>query len=227
MITADDAKRLVLSAGADLCGIAPATRFSKAPKGFHPSDIYSACKSVVVFAKRLPASSAAAQSCVPYTIANTVIMQEVDLLTLDISRKMEQARLIAVPVPTDDPYEHWEAERSYGRAILSLRHAGYLAGLGVLGKNTLLINERFGNMMQLGAVLLDAELEGDPVATYEVCPEGCGLCLEACPAGALDGETVNQALCRPLSIFRNEKGYFLKKCYRCRAVCPNSTGLGR
>lgn len=58
---------------------------------------------------------------------------------MEVSLRLEKQGIGAVPIPSSDPYEHWEPERLHGRAILSLRHAGYLAGLGVLGKNTLLI----------------------------------------------------------------------------------------
>ncbi|RJP17227.1 MAG: epoxyqueuosine reductase [Candidatus Abyssobacteria bacterium SURF_5] len=225
MISSNLIKETVISLGADLCAIAPVDRFADAPTGFHPQDICSDCRSVLVFAKRLPLATISAKSCIPYTFANSAVTQEVDLLTLEISRSLELSGIGAVPIPSDDPYEHWEPNRSYGRAILSLRHAGYLAGLGILGKNTLLINDRYGNMIQLGAVLLDVDLAGDPLAIYEACPQSCRLCIDSCPAGALDGETVNQHLCRPLSIFRNEKGYLLKKCYECRAVCPHFAGL--
>jgi epoxyqueuosine reductase QueG len=226
-ITADAVKEVVLSLGADLCGIALAERFAGAPDGFRPVDIYRNCRTVVVFAKRLPLGALSADNCVPYTFLNSVVTEEVDRLAIDVSRKLEELGIASVPIPSDDPYEHWEANRSYGRAILSLRHAAYLAGLGVLGKNTLLLNDKFGNMVQIGAVLVDAELDGDPLATYEGCMHNCRLCLDACPAGALDGETVNQQLCRPLSNFRTEKGYVLKKCYRCRAICPNAAGMRR
>ncbi|MCE5295957.1 MAG: hypothetical protein LLG16_02490 [Euryarchaeota archaeon] len=67
--------------------------------------------------------------------------------------------MIAVPVPSDDPYEHWEADRKYRRAIISMRHAGDLAGLGALGRDTLLKNDRFGSTVQLGAVLVNADIE--------------------------------------------------------------------
>ena len=100
-----------------------------------------------------------------------------------------------------------------------------LAGLGVLGRNTLLINQRFGNMIQIGAILSDVELEGDPLAYYETCAPDCDLCMEACPAGALDGITVDQSLCRPVSIVINARGHGLKGCYACRRVCPYALGL--
>lgn len=221
----NEIKSTALELGADICGIAPVDRFSSAPKGFHPRDIYSDCQSVLVFAKKLPAESLFASSCIPYTYINRVITEEVDRLTLTLSRKLESLAFKNVPIPSDDPSEYWEPDRSYARGILSLRHAGQLAGLGVLGKSTLLINDRFGNMIQLGALLLNLKLEGDPIAEYETCKEDCQLCIRSCPQSALDGITVNQQACRPLSNHRNERGFVLKKCWVCRRVCPSYSGI--
>ena len=225
MSRSDDIKAVAGGLGVDLCGIAPAGRFEGAPRGFHPTDIYSECRSVLVFAKRLPREALRAESCVAYGHVNTVVNIEVDLLAVELSRRLEDEGVGAVPIPSDDPYEHWEPDRLHGRAILSLRHAGYLAGLGSLGRNTLLVNERFGNMIQIGAVLLDAELQGDPLAGYDVCPAECNLCIDACPVDALNGETVVQELCRPLACHRTERGFILKKCNMCRRVCPHALGI--
>jgi epoxyqueuosine reductase QueG len=218
-------KEIIKGLGADLCGIAPVDRFNEAPKGFHPRDIYKDSKSVVVFAKRLPLESLFATSCVPYTYVNDIITRKVDELGFEVALELEDQGIRAVPIPSDDPYEYWEPENSYGRAILSLRHAGYLAGLGVLGKNNLLINKELGNMIQIGAVLVPFELEGDDIATYEGCPANCNICIESCPVKALDGKTVDQKLCRPRSNYRTEKGYVLKKCNECRKVCPSCRGI--
>ena len=218
-------KKIVKTLGADLCGIAPAERFSKAPEGFRPTDICKDCRSVVVFAKRLPTESLFISNCVPYTHESDVMMLEVDRLGLELVLRLEDYGIRAVLIPSDDPYEHWEPERSYGRAILSLRHAGHLAGLGVLGRNTLLMNKDYGNMIQIGAILVDIELQEDPVATYEGCPPDCSICIDSCPQKALDGKTVDQKLCRPLSNYRTEKGYILKRCNLCRRVCPVSLGI--
>jgi len=224
-MTAHEIKSTAFDLGAHLCGIASVDRFSSAPKGFHPNDIYGDCQSVLVFAKRLPAGSLFASSCIPYTYINRLITEEVDALTLSLSRKLEVLGVKNVPVPSDDPSEYWEPDRSYARGILSLRHAGHLAGLGVLGKSTLLINDRLGNMIQLGALLLNEKLEGDPIATYEACKDDCQLCIQSCPPSALNGITVNQQACRSMSNYRNERGFILKKCWECRRVCPNHAGI--
>lgn len=225
MFNSEKIKKIILDMGIDLCGIAPSERFEKAPKGFRPNDIYKDCRSVVVFAKQLPKEPLFLSNCIPYTYVNNILTQEIDRVGVEISLKLNRIGIKSVPIPSDDPYEYWEPEKSYGRAILSMRHAGQLAGLGLLGKNTLLINEKFGNMIQIGALLIELELEGDPIAKYEVCSENCTLCIESCPVKALNGKTVNQHLCRPISNFKTEKGYVLKKCNICRRICPNCLGI--
>jgi epoxyqueuosine reductase len=227
MICSSDIKSLVLASGADLCGIAPASRFDGAPAGFRPTDIYPGCKSVLVFARALPPSALAASSFVPYTHVSELVTHEVEAITLDVCRRLEKLKITAVPIPTDVPYEHWEPKRTRGMGILSMRHAAMLAGLGILGKNTLLINPKYGNMIQIGAILLDVELEGDPILEdrEKLCPKSCRNCLDSCPTKALDGKTVNQKLCRPLSQFKNAKGYTIKKCNICRKVCPRHLGI--
>ncbi|MFX0039416.1 MAG: epoxyqueuosine reductase [Candidatus Heimdallarchaeota archaeon] len=225
MVDSQSIKERIKDLGAYICGFAPVIRFNAAPKGFHPLDIYKECKTVIAFAIRVPQSPLSANNIVPYSHFGSVVINEVDTLSMKIVRMFEDLDIGCVPIPSDDPYEHWEPERMYGRAILSLRHAGYLAGLGVLGKNTLLINEKYGNMIQLGAVLVNVDLEGDNIVDYEGCIADCQICLDSCPQGALDGITVNQKACRQHSIYKTEKGYTLKRCNLCRKVCPNALGL--
>jgi epoxyqueuosine reductase len=89
VFTPDEIKSAALELGADICGIAPVDRFTSAPKGFHPNDIYSNCQSVLVLAKKLSSASLFASSCIPYTYINRVITEEVDGLTLSLSQKLE------------------------------------------------------------------------------------------------------------------------------------------
>ncbi len=220
-------KETVISLGADLCGIASAGRFAGAPAGFKPTDIFPECRSVIVFARRIPAASAFAASPVSYTIAKEVSVIELDLIASQICLFLEEEGVLAAPVPTDAPYEHWDPDRLYGRGNLSMRHAGYLAGLGILGKNTLLLTEDFGNMIHIGAVLVDAELEQDPFSTLKDCPEKCAICLDACPQQALDGVTVDQRLCRSFAFPTTKKGYLLYGCNLCRRSCPRCLGKKR
>jgi len=212
--------------GADLCGIAPVSRFSGAPAGFHPRDILACCESVVVLGARFPRSTLEAGSQAPYTLVRNVMVGKLDEISFELAKRLEQEGVVAVPIPSADPYEDWDPERRHGRGILSLKHAAVLAGLGVMGRNTLLLNESHGNMLWLGALLVSSGLQGDPPAAYRGCPRTCSLCIDACPQQALDGESIDQKRCRERSISRTEGGGWLLSCNTCRRVCPLRTGIG-
>ena len=218
-------KRIAIDNGVDLFGIASIDRFNGAPEGFHPRDIYSKTESVIAFAIKLPAETLFAESPVPFTHMNTLAIQRMDAITYAISTDLDRIGIKNVLIPTDDPYEYWDPANQVGRAILSLRHIAMLAGLGRLGRNNLLINKDYGNMVQIGALLTDEVIEPDPLADYEACPLKCQTCLDSCPQRALTGETVIQKLCWPISNFRTEKGYVIKKCFECRKKCPRTLGI--
>ncbi|HUL61673.1 MAG TPA: hypothetical protein VLT35_01315, partial [Methanocella sp.] len=116
------------------------------------------------------------------------------------------------------------------RGAVSLKRAAVQAGLGRMGKNTLLGNDRYGNMLWLGGVLTTAELGADPVAAYGGCIPGCLLCLDACPVKALDGVSIDQRACgrhafgEERVLFRGHGGWRIK-CNACCRVCPSATGI--
>ena len=191
MINSEIIKKKAIHKGADVCKIAPVSRFEDAPNGFHPHDIYPDCRSVIVFASHFPLSTLQSTTNSPYTFVRHMMVEKVNHISFRLSDELEQEGMGSVPIPSADPYDYWDSERKHGRGILSLKHAGALAGLGIIGKNTLLINDRYGNMMWLGAILVTDELEPDSIVTYEVCHKKCTICLDACPQQALDGITID------------------------------------
>jgi epoxyqueuosine reductase len=68
-------------------------------------------------------------------------------------------------------------------APLLERELAAAAGLGWIGKNTLLLNRHWGSTFFLAAILTDCELESDEPTEHSYCGT-CTACLDACPTQA-------------------------------------------
>ncbi len=217
----NEIKQMAYALGAEVCGIADVERFHEAPEGFHPRDIYKNTRSVVVYGRENSKEAFDLPMNSPYTFERNKLLALMDEVTFRLCLELRKAGHAAIPIPSAEPYDYWDAGKREGRGILSLRHAGKLAGLGALGKNTLLVNKAYGNRLWLGALLTDAAFAPDPL-TADLCPEDCSICIEACPQGALDGTTINQKKCREICMTVTESGGLLYACNECRKACPHS-----
>jgi len=219
VITSKEIKEFVINCGADKCGIANIERFAGAPEGFSPADVYKDCRSVIVFLKRMPTGPILAANPVPYTHTAYMLYTQLNTIGFQLSEFLQTNNAQGVPIPSDVPYIYWDEKNKHGQAIISLRHSAWLAGLGFLGRNTLLINEDLGNMGYIGAVLSDAEFDADAMVTDFECPPKCSICLDACTHHALNGITVDQKICREFSFYQNERGFDIYDCKECRKSC--------
>ncbi|WP_088225480.1 epoxyqueuosine reductase [Desulfosporosinus sp. FKB] len=217
----EEIKTSALNLGADLVGVASVERFDGAPSGFHPTDIMPETKSVVVIAKKISDQLVCGSLGTAYTNTFQAILRRLDYIASDVAVFVEKMGGKAIPIPADDPYTYWDEENHRGMGDLSHKHAAQAAGLGILGKNSLLITPQYGNRVHLVSVLTDLDLESDPLVEKELCPQSCRLCLDACPVGAIKEEQiVIQKLCRSIVGKTLPKGYWVYACWECRRVCP-------
>lgn len=221
MMDSSEVKRIMFSLGADMCGIAGTDRFEDAPEGYHPLDVLPACKSVVSFACRFPVGTLACKSAVPYTRVRNTITPKMDAIALDFCIEMEKKGILAVPIPTNE--SQWDDRTQRWRSIVSQKHAAQAAGLGTIGRNSLLITPEFGSMVWLGAVLTEIELEPDPMLD-EIC-DGCDLCVKVCPVNALEEVQLKQQKCWNHAFGDNQKTQNWEiSCHKCRDICPYNLG---
>lgn len=218
-----DIKHILYDMGADLCGIASIDRFDEAPQGFHPRDVLPTCKTVVVFAKQFLSGSLRCDTTVPYTIVRNILSDRLDKMSFQFCEIMERNGITAIPTGTAGPTEY-DAKTGRIRNIVSAKHCAAAAGLGRIGRNTLLVTPEYGNMVWLCAVLLDTEFEPDEILTGAPCVKGCSLCVDNCPVNALGEPEMKQLACHSYAFGGVDGGDWKIKCNKCRIVCPSCFG---
>ena len=110
------------------------------------------------------------------------------------------------------------------------RHAAVRAGLGVFGKNGLLLTPEFSSFQFIGEILTDAPPEA--LGSYTLFPlrgcENCGRCLSACPTGILrgEGEDCLSAITQRKGALSPDEEELMRRtktawgCDECQKVCP-------
>jgi epoxyqueuosine reductase len=108
------------------------------------------------------------------------------------------------------------------------RDAAARAGLGIIGDNGLIINEKYGSYVFIGEVVTDADsalLDAQVPTRVEFC-EHCGACTTACPMSKIG--TCLSALTQKKGELSKEEREVIKEygsawgCDICSEVCPHN-----
>jgi epoxyqueuosine reductase QueG len=93
---------------------------------------------------------------------------------------------------------------------IDIKRLATSASLGSIGKSSLVITPQFGPRVRFSIVLTDALIETDKPREFDFC-EGCDVCIEACPTGAITDSGYNKSACE------HHRG---KVCVLCMEACP-------
>jgi len=120
------------------------------------------------------------------------------------------------------------------------RMAAARAGVVTFGRNNFAYTKDAGSFIVITAFVVDAELEYDEPTIEAPCPDGCSLCIDACPTGALEPFKLNPRKCIAYNCFmsqddyapstsshippeiREKTGSWIHGCDICQEVCPRN-----
>ena len=136
----------------------------------------------------------------------------------------------------DQLKQHWP-QHQYRSAVdtapILEREQAAGAGVGWVGKNTMLIHPRLGSWTLLGEILTTLEVMTQPNTSHPITTDHCGTCtrcLDACPTQCLQPYQMNaQACISYLTIehrglipkpMHTHLGDWLAGCDVCQEVCP-------
>ncbi len=119
-----------------------------------------------------------------------------------------------------------------------LKDTAALAGLGVIGKNNLMVTPEFGTRVRLRGIFMEAELEPTGPIDFDPC-NGCDMpCHRACPRDAFRSGAFERAFCKEENDQREadfeildgsimgieEVSEVVKSCRYCELACPVAQG---
>ena len=114
-------------------------------------------------------------------------------------------------------YDEMDGKFRLRERKVSQKVLGHLAGLGWIGKSSLLISLDFGPRIRLGTIFTKNEMG----ATSKTCDGSCGsctACLEVCPVGAITQYGYDVDKCR--KVVTDSKGDYKTFCGLCMKACP-------
>ena len=134
---------------------------------------------------------------------NSILAREIALMGYKIAKFLRHQGWTALHLPPGKQDGRFRTAPFYHMPAM------YLAGLGTLGLNCAILTPEFGPRVYVTSIITDCPLPAGSPMAQEMC-EHCGLCVESCPIGAIDGQGwKNPFACASYGC-----------CSTCIAVCP-------
>lgn len=162
---------------------------------------FPAAHSVIVFGKEVP---------VPVyrmpprekTKGMLRIAEALDKTAVRLAARFEQWQVPAKPVPLYLPVKIADGKI---QGVVRLKQVAAAGGLGSPGRNSVLLNSRFGPRLLLSGVVTGRHVresqpdEHDAGRKESLACSGCGHCIRVCPQGALGPDGIDPFRCQTVS----------------------------
>lgn len=240
MISSAFVKQKALEVGLDICGIARAVAMPQMldrlnlwiAKGYQAQMEYMEQFVEMRSNPQLLVPEAKSVICVglcykpdrimkgPYKIAQYAYGQDY--------HEVIKSKLFALTAAIREQYPDFEAKPCVDTVPISDKLWAEQAGLGWIGRNTLLVTSEFGSYINLGELVTTADCDAYDAPIGNRCGD-CHKCENACPNGAIEGTMLNAGLCNAYNTIENRserlsdslnlQGYAFG-CDCCQRVCP-------
>lgn len=200
-VLSNEIYKIARSENMSVLGIGPASEMDNEPLGHRPEDYLQNVKTLICFGIPVPWE---VYHTPTYNLetswrSQNLLYRRLDTLALRFSNMIEEYGAYALPI--------------YGCMPLGVNESGTVVGyvnqikmvevtgIGVIGKNGLLIHSQYGSRLMLGGVLTTASLSAlcYPKKEESGCPPDCQICSNACPVNAILPERKQVNIMRCLS----------------------------
>ena len=251
----DEIHKLAAEERVPVLGIGAASGMAGERPGHRPEDMLPGAESLICFGLPVPRSVYRTPTYALETAwrSQNLNYRRLDTLSLRIAALLEESGTRAVPIYGCQPMDVNDRGQVVG--YLNQIQMGRATGIGVTGKNGLLLHSRYGARLMLGGVVTTAKLPQGryPEIDEPGCPPDCRICADSCPIGAIliEKERVRIMTClsytartpqmsKPwffvLSRLRPESAarymslrafdeHTFHVCSRCVALCPYGEGV--
>jgi ferredoxin len=186
----DDITKMAEGESIPVLGFGPASTMADERPGHRPEDLLPGAQTLICFG--LPVPQGVYQTPT-YTLeavwrSQNLNYRRLDTLSMRVAALLEDDGARAVPIYGCLPMGVNERGQVVG--YLNQIQMGRATGIGVMGKNGLLIHSRYGARLMLGGVVTTADLpEGHyPDIDEPGCSPDCRICADVCPVQAISIE---------------------------------------
>ena len=233
MLSSADIKRIALEVGFDACGVAPAEALTDSEyplrrwlaRGWHgnldymernadkrmdPRLLVEGAQSVICCVSADgPPDPSRTDGVAAYAQHREYHKVVKDMLFMLRERLGIEGKVCCDTVPISD--KHWAAR----------------AGLGWIGRHTLLVTERWGSWVNLGEIVTTEECDVYDSPLPSGCTD-CNLCVEACPNHAIGEDMIDVRRCTAYYTTHHRQDIpadvdahgYTQGCDICQLACP-------